>query len=64
MAVVTVGLFGGVYTKGKRDERERLERQQLERDAKARETRQNVDNEIAGLDPDVKRDRLDKWMRD
>lgn len=64
LAVVTLGLVGGVYTKGKQDEREHHEREQREREEKARATRAEVDSEVARLDPADKRKRLDGWMRD
>jgi hypothetical protein len=64
LAVVTLGIAGGVYTKGKTDERERNKRADAERDRKAVEDRSKVENEISKLDPDTKRKRLAPWMRD
>lgn len=64
LAVVTLGLAGGIYTKGKTDERDRNERDQQDREAKARATRQEVENDIAKRDPDVRRNDLNKWLRD
>lgn len=64
VGVVTLGLVGGIYTKGKQDERKHHEQEQRERDEKARDTRRQVEKDLANLSPDDKRKRLDPWMRD
>jgi len=64
LAVVTFGLIGGVYTKGKRDEREHHEREQREREQRARDARNQVEQDLANLSPAERRKRLDGWMRD
>lgn len=64
LAVVTLGAFGGVYTKGKQDERERNDREQREREQHARDTRAGVEADIAKASPADKRERLRGWMRD
>lgn len=64
LAVVTLGGLGGVYTKGKRDERANHEREQAERDAKAKGIRRDVEDSIKERSLSDKRDDLSKWMRD
>lgn len=64
LAVVTLGGLGGVYTAGKRAERARQAAEAAEQDRRAMEVRHGVDNKVAGMDPDTKRNELSKWMRD
>ena len=62
VAVATLGAAGGLYTKGKRDERAALERKATADRLKAIEDRKDVDDEVSALDPDDRRDRLSGWV--
>lgn len=64
LAVVTLGLAGGLYTKGKRDERDRLERLEQAERLQSIKDRKAVDDDVTNLDPDKRRDDLGKWVSD
>lgn len=63
-AVATLGLAGGLYTKGKRDERDRLARLDAAQRAQAVKDRKESDDEVAKLDPNSRRDDLRGWVSD
>lgn len=58
LAVVTLGLAGGLYTKGKRDERERLERLDQAERLRSIQDRKAVDEQVRKDGPDAARDYL------
>lgn len=64
LAIVTLGAASGLYTKGKRDERDRLERLNQAERLRAVKDRKAVNDEINSLDPDSVRDRLSDWVPD
>lgn len=64
LAVATLGAAGGLYTKGKRDERERLERLDQAERLQSIKDRKDVDDEVSKLDPDQRRDNLSGWVSD
>jgi len=63
IAVATLGAAGGLYTKGRTDQRKETERAAQAARSRAIEQRAQVDAEVSAMDPDTKRNRLDKWMR-
>jgi hypothetical protein len=61
LAAITLGAAGGLYTKGKRDEREALERKAQAARSEAIKEKGRIRNEINSADPSSNRDRLKRW---
>lgn len=64
LAVATLGLLGGLYTKGRRDERDRLERLDQAERLEAIKDRKASDDAVKKLDPDTRRNDLRGWVPD
>jgi hypothetical protein len=64
LAVLTLGLAKGLWTEGRRHERAKAEQAAERRRLEATATRKRVDDDVANLNPDDRRKRLDRWMRD
>lgn len=64
LAVLSLGLAGGLWTEGRRHERAKAEQAAERRRLEAIATRKRVDDDVADLSPDDRRKRLDKWLRD
>lgn len=64
VAVATLGAAGGIYTKGRTDQRAEADRAAQKARAEALAKRGKIDAEISNLSPDARADRLAKWMRD
>lgn len=64
VTVGTLGLAGALWTQGRRYERQKAAEAAERRRQKALEDRNRVDDEVANLNPDDRRKRLDRWMRD
>lgn len=64
LAVLTLGLAKGIYTKGREAERERLQRMREAERLAAKEDRDYIDAKVKELDPDGLRNELGKWVRD
>lgn len=64
LAVVTLGAAGGLYTKGKRDERNRMEREAEAKRSKAIGERKTVDDQVRKDGPNVARDNLRRRLPD
>lgn len=64
LAVVTLGAAGGLYTKGKRDERVALERKSQQDRLEAIEDRKDVDDAVRQGGPDAARDYLRGRLHD
>jgi hypothetical protein len=64
LAVLSLGLAGGLWTEGRRHERNKAEQAAQRRHLEALESRKRVDDDVANLSPGDRRKRLDKWMRD
>jgi hypothetical protein len=58
LAVATFGLAGGLYTRGRTDERDRLERLDAAERSEAIEDRREVDEQVRKDGPDAARDYL------
>lgn len=64
LAALTLGAVGGAHTVGRRSERAHHEAERKAAEQRAKGIRADVEQEISKLDPDGKRKRLDRWMRD
>lgn len=58
LAVVTLGVAGGLYTKGRTDERDQMEQDAQRARSEAIEVRNDVDDQVAKDGPDAARDDL------
>jgi hypothetical protein len=64
LAVATLGLAGGLYTKGRQDERQRAEQQAKADRLEAIKDRKASDDAVNKLDPNTRRDDLRGWVSD
>lgn len=64
LAVVTLGLASGLYTKGRTDQRAKMEQDAQRARSKAIEVRSDVDAEVTKDGPDAARDYLRSRLPD
>jgi len=61
VAVATLGAAGGLYTKGKRDERANMEQADAANRSEAIKARDGIKDEVRSNDPGANRDKLKRW---